>query len=94
MKNEIFVEKLKKEGFPHVYEWQDAPGTEYPTHSHKGKVSFYVTEGCVTLSFKNGKELLVCKGERFDMLPGVEHQGKAGPLGCSWVVGEEIEGDA
>lgn len=91
---DIFIEKLKSQGFTRVFEWHDEPGTEYPLHSHKGRVSFFVTAGCVNLYFKSGREMLICKGEKYEMLPGIEHRAKVGPQGCSWAVGEEIEGDA
>ena len=94
MESNILVNKLKAEGFSHVFEWVDGPNTEYPPHSHKGRVSFYIKEGCVTLNFGMGNGIMLCKGERCDVIPGKQHSAKVGPQGCSWVVGEEIEGDA
>ena len=83
--------KLKAEGFPHIFDWHDEPNAEYPEHSHKGKVSFFITHGSVT--FFGGIEKTVKTNERFDVPVGVKHSAKVGPEGCDWSVGEEIEGD-
>jgi predicted nucleotidyltransferase len=88
----IYATKLKEEGFSHVFDWHDEPNTEYPEHSHKGKVSFYVLKGSVT--FSGEINITVNSGERFDVPVGVKHSAIVGPDGCDWVVGEEIEGDS
>lgn len=83
---------LKSEGFPIVYDWFDEPGTEYPPHIHKGKVSFYVVEGSVT--FSGGIQKTVSEGERIDVPLNIEHSAIVGEKGCRYVVGQEIEDDA
>lgn len=50
--------KLEQEGFKHVYEWEDEPGTMYPAHSHKGPVSMYITQGSIVLDLSLGKAIL------------------------------------
>ncbi len=92
-KNQEKINILKREGFTHVYEWTDAPGTEYPEHAHKGKVSFFITEGEISMNF-SGQETVVSAGDRFDVPVGGMHSAKVGPAGCIFVVGEEIEGDS
>lgn len=89
---DILKLRLKEEGFSHVFDWHDDPNTEYPEHSHKGKVSFYVLNGSVT--FTGEINMTVNYGERFDVPIGVKHSAIVGPDGCDWVVGEEIEGDS
>ncbi len=84
--------QLISEGFAHVYEWKDEPGTEYSSHAHNGKVTIFVTVGSVT--FSGSIEKVVAAGERFDVPPGVKHSAKVGLDGCEYVVGEEIEGDS
>ena len=85
--------KLVEDGFLHVYEWQDQPGTVYPPHAHKDRVSFYITKGGLRFNF--GTETIeVNEGERFDVPVGKEHSAVAGSKGCSFVVGEMIEGDS
>ncbi len=92
----VWKDYLKKmlqiEEFPIVYEHTDAPGTIYPEHFHKGKVSFFVTYGSVT--FSGGIKKTIKTGERFDVPVGVHHSALVGPDGCDYIVGQEIERDA
>jgi len=97
-----YERKLKLEGFAHVYTWTDEPGVTYPAHAHKGKVSFFVSEGKVSFFVSAGSitmkldnnEVLVQTGERMDVPVGEIHTAVVGPDGCTFVVGEEIEGDS
>lgn len=86
-------DEFKGEGFSNVYEWTDEPNTKYSEHSHKGRVSFYVTKGNILINI-NGSSTLVESGERLDVPVGVAHTAKVGSDGCSYIVGEEIEGDS
>ncbi len=85
-------EQLEKDGFPIVYEWEDAPNTVYEKHAHKGRVAFYVIKGSVT--FTSGIENTVNAGERIDVPIGIEHTALVGKEGCLYIVGQDIEGDA
>ena len=95
-KSVIWKEYLKKvletEGFPIVYEWTDAPSTDYAEHAHQGKVTFFVTKGSLELFGGIQKKLVA--GERFDVPVGVLHTAKVGSEGCAYVVGQEIAGIA
>lgn len=91
LKSFILKKTLETE-YPIVYEWQDAPNTIYPEHSHQGKVSLYVTHGSVT--FFGGIEKTVNAGERIDIPPKILHSAKVGNEGCSYIVGQEIKNDA
>lgn len=90
--NEI-KEKLKEEGFKHIYDWVDKPNTEYPKHSHKDRVVFYVIQGSILMNFKD-KNVDLKSGDRFDVPPNTEHLAKVGVEGCTYVVGEMIDGDS
>lgn len=90
---EDFKKKLKKEGFKHVYEWTDSPGTKYPAHAHNGKVSFYVTKGSMTMNLE-GKKVTIIAGERMDVPVGMTHSATVGSQGCTFIVGEEIRDDS
>jgi quercetin dioxygenase-like cupin family protein len=92
MTSEELEAQLKSEGFPNVYEWHDEPGTEYPEHAHKGRVSFYIMKGSV--EFKGEINEAFAAGARFDVPVGAKHSAIVGPEGCDWIVGEEIEGEA
>jgi quercetin dioxygenase-like cupin family protein len=87
-----FQEFLTQQGFVHIYTWHDAPGVAYPLHAHKGRVTLCIVEGSVT--FSGGFEKTLVKGGTFDVPVGVEHTAVVGPDGCTYVVGEEIEGDS
>jgi len=86
-------ETLEKEGFKHIYEWTDQPNTAYSSHIHKDKVSLYITDGEIEISI-GGENIKLTKGDRFDVPPHTEHTAKVGPRGCSFFVGEMIEGDS
>jgi len=85
--------ELEQEGFKHVYEWSDEPGTTYPSHSHKGPVSMYITQGSVVIDI-DGNMVELKQGDRFDVPVGKPHAAIVGSEGCSYVVGEMIEGDS
>ncbi len=84
---------LKQDGYIHIYEWRDAPGTEYAAHAHKGRVSFFIAEGEIEMNI-DGKITMVKAGDRMDVPVGVSHTAKVGDDGCVFIVGEEIEGDS
>ncbi len=88
-----FKIKLKKEGFKHVYQWTDEPNTKYSAHAHKGKVSFYVTKGSITMNLE-GRKVTISAGERMDVPIGMTHTATVGSQGCTFIVGEEIKGDS
>lgn len=92
---EVLKKKLADEGFPYVYEWHDDAGTTYLEHFHKDNVSIYITEGDVTFTFpKTGETKIVSIGERFDVPTGEPHTALVGSSGCSYIVGEMIDGDS
>lgn len=91
--SERWIKTFEDEGFPHVYEWSDPAGTKYDPHSHRGKVSLFVTDGSCTFDF-NGESREVKAGERFDVPVGKEHSAVVGPQGWIVIVAEEIAGDS
>lgn len=91
--SERWIKKFEEEGFASVYEWQDPAGTVYQPHSHKGKVSLFVTDGSITFDF-SGEKMEAKAGERFDVPVGKVHGALVGPKGWICIVGEEIEGDS
>lgn len=93
MNIEDCCKQLESEGFKHVYEWTDEPGTVYPSHAHQDAVSMYITTGGLTFTFPD-KTVSLKEGNRFDVPPGKDHTAIVGPAGCSYVVGEMIEGDS
>ena len=91
MNKDLLKQTLVDEGFVHIYEWRDEPDTEYPAHAHQGAVSMYILEGGITFWFE-GEEIELKQGDRFDAPLGKEHTAKVGSGGCTFLVGEMIEG--
>ncbi len=91
MNKDSLTQRLKEKGFPHVCEWYDKPGTEYPAHAHKGPVSMYILKGGLTFWFGD-EEVILKEGDHFDVPVGREHTAEVGRLGCTFLVGEMIEG--
>jgi len=91
--SERFIQKLEKEDFADVYEWQDAPGKEYPEHTHTGRVTYMVTDGSITFVIQ-GEDKEIVAGARFDVPVGVPHSMQVGPAGWIGIIGEEISGDS
>lgn len=58
MIEETILQQFEDEGFAHIFERKDAPGTLYPVHSHQDKVSVYITHGDVTFDF-SGESITV-----------------------------------
>ena len=93
MDKDAWKTALLGEGFKHIYDWTDAPGTTYPPHKHQDKVTLCILDGEIAFYFED-KTVVAKKGERFDVPPGKEHTAKVGPEGGTYVVGEMIEGDS
>lgn len=91
--SERCIKALERDGFPHIYEWSDTPGTIYETHSHKDKVTLFVTEGNITITLA-GLAQTYRAGDRINIPPGLPHSAVVGEAGCQLVVGEMIAGDS
>lgn len=88
-----YKEKLASAGFKHIFDWRDAPRTIYPEHAHRDKVAFYIVKGSINMNI-NGEPCTFKVGDYCDMQPGVKHSAKVGDEGCTFVVGEMIDGDS
>ena len=91
--SERYIETLEKEGFPFVYEWTDAPNTVYKEHEHEDKVSMFITDGSIKMNVA-GEVFMLNTGQRYNVPPHTKHSAIVGPEGCSFVVGEIVEGDS
>lgn len=90
--SERCIQTLEKEGFPFVYETQDAPGAIYEEHKHEGKVTLFITEGSFEITLQEETKNLAA-GERIDIPKDTPYSAVVGPQGCQLVVGEMINGD-
>jgi mannose-6-phosphate isomerase-like protein (cupin superfamily) len=93
MSNDQLKHQLASEGFKHIYEWKDKPETPYVEHKHQDKVALYILDGSITF-YIDTETIELKKGDRFDVPPGKDHTALVGPEGCSYIVGEMIEGDS
>lgn len=89
---EQLEQKLRDEGYPHVYEWHDEPGATYPVHENEGSVTFYVLDGGMTFRFGT-KEISFEEGDRFDVPIAEPYSIQVGDAGCTFLLAEVIEGD-
>ncbi len=79
--------QLRDEGFNTVFVWSDAPGAQYPEHTHPGETAHVVLDGEITIHDANGTQTYRT-GDRFDVPPDAAHSASVGPQGCTFVVGE------
>lgn len=91
--SERCIAQLEKEGWPHIYEWSDPPGTMHSEHSHADKVVIFITEGSLQLTIE-GQAHDLRTGDRFDIPPQTPYAAAVGSDGCQMVVGEMIAGDS
>ena len=81
-------EQLRREGFRHVYAWQDGPNAFYPDHTHAAETAHIILDGEMTLTC-SGSTVTYGAGERPpDVAAGLVHSARMGPHGCRYVVGE------
>jgi len=85
--SERCIQTLEKEGWSSVYEWSEAPGTEYPEHSHQVHTAIIITEGSMSISM-NGETKELQVGDRIEIPPHSVHSVVVGSAGCQFVVGE------
>ncbi len=88
MSEEKAKQQLKKEGFRHIYVWQDGPNTQYAEHTHGEYTAHIILDGEMTLNV-GGKEKTYKKGERCDVEAGQAHSAKMGSKGCRYIIGEK-----
>lgn len=80
-------EILRREGFRHIYVWQDGPGAYYPEHTHPVETAHYILDGELTL-LMHGQSRTYRAGERVDVPAGAVHAARMGPRGCRYLIGE------
>jgi len=88
MKEQKYIEQLKKEGFKYIFTHEDSPNAYYPNHSHDSLTAHVVLEGELTLTIK-GKNKTYKKGRRIDVNRDILHSAKIGPKGCRYIIGRK-----
>jgi mannose-6-phosphate isomerase-like protein (cupin superfamily) len=87
MNEAALARQLPREGFSHVYVWEDGPKVHYREHTHGTETAHIILTGEMTLTIA-GESRTFRPGERSDVPANVVHSAAMGPRGCRYLVGE------
>lgn len=79
--------QLHREGFSHVYVWEDVPNARYPDHTHRMQTAHIILAGEMTLTMA-GESKTYRIGGRCDVPANAVHSAIMGPAGCRYLIGE------
>jgi quercetin dioxygenase-like cupin family protein len=79
--------QLQRQGFLHVYVWEDGPNRRYADHTHAEETAHIILSGEMMLTL-NGKSRAYRAGERCDVPANAVHSAVMGPRGCRYLIGE------
>lgn len=88
MKEEIYLDDLRKEGYQEVYMWEDASGFVYDKHCHEYETKLQIISGEIEVEI-DGKKNLLSSGQSFVIPEWVYHSAVVGKDGCKYAVGED-----
>lgn len=80
-------DQLHREGFSHVYVWEDVPNARYPDHTHSTETAHIILSGEMTLNM-DGESKTYREGERCDVPANAVHSAIMGRRGCRYLIGE------
>lgn len=69
------VEILTREGHFNIFEWSDAPGAEYPWHTHPANEVRWILKGSILIGTETG-EFILRAGDRLDVEADTRHWAK------------------
>jgi mannose-6-phosphate isomerase-like protein (cupin superfamily) len=87
MEEKDLADQLIREGYVHLYVWEDGPNVEYPEHHHRAESAHIILNGEMTMVM-NGVTKTYRKGDRCDLPAGIRHSVRTGPTGCRYLIGE------
>ena len=87
MSEAALASQLQRDGFSHVYVWEDAPNARYPDHTHLTETAHITLTGEMTLTMAGESRTFRC-GERCDIPANTVHRAVMGPRGCRYLLGE------
>ncbi len=87
MEEKDLAEQLIREGYVHLYVWEDAPNVDHPEHQHRAESAHIILNGEMTLSM-DGEARTYRTGDRCDLPAGIRHSARIGPNGCRYLIGE------
>ena len=81
------IAQLQREGFSHIYAWEDVPNARYPDHTHRMETAHILLSGEMILTM-DGKSQTYRAGQRCDVPANAVHSAIMGSTGCRYVIGE------
>ncbi len=81
-------EKLRAEGFRHLFTGQGGPDAYYSDHTHENLTAHIILDGEMTLT-SQGEAHTYAAGDRCDVPSETVHSARMGPRGCRYIVGEK-----
>lgn len=88
MTQHTWTEKLKEEGFTHIRLAKLEPNYDAGEHIHEEETVHVILTGEITITDEVGSTTVI-EGDRFDIHAGTTHSVKAGPDGCTMLVGSK-----
>ena len=82
-------DQLRREGFRHVFVWEDGPHAFYPDHTHAVDTAHIILEGEMTLTCAGSTAKYVAGERPPDVPAGAVHSARMGPSGCRYLIGEK-----
>ena len=87
MQERELADQLIREGYVHLFVWEDGPEVNYPEHHHRAESAHIILRGEMSMT-SNGNTRIYRAGDRVDLPAGVTHSAKTGPTGCRYLIGE------
>lgn len=89
--NEL-VERLRAEARD-VYEWSNAPGDRYGSHSHSYTKILYCLDGSIDFILASGERIHLEAGDRLELPAGTVHSAVVGGRGVTCAEGKRMRPD-
>ncbi len=84
---EEIKQRMLKEGFVIINEYDDPPNEFFPDHDHPGDQLLVVVNGSIEVAM-NGQTSILKPGDEMFFPAKVKHGAKIGPEGCLYIDGE------
>jgi hypothetical protein len=86
---ELLMQIMAKQGL-NPYSWSNRPHDIYSAHKHNYDKVIYVVSGSITFGLPLLKnEIILCPGDRLDLLAGTVHDARVGPIGVVCLEGHK-----
>ena len=84
---EVIKQRMLREGFSIINEYDDPPNEMFSDHDHPGDQLLVVVRGLIEITM-NGKTSVLRSGDEIFFPAKVVHSAKMGPEGCLYIDGE------